>query len=110
MARVKQIVPIDVEFVEPSSPAEWREEGEILIIEIGTALLAVKKLCILSVANSAMSMAIHIELPSEAVSSSSKIPCYGLGLAFLKETPHQMPHYFLVDFHGAPLFYAESIN
>lgn len=87
MAQVKQIVPIDVESIKPSSPTKQMKEGEISTIEIDTALLAVRKLCILSVANRAMSLAILIELPSEATSSSSEIPRYGWVPLFLRK-PH----------------------
>lgn len=105
MACVKQVLPINIEFGEASSSIEQPEEWEILIIEIKTTLVAIKWLCILSVSDHAMSMEVFIDLPSKAASSSSNISRYGLGLAFLRETPLQMPYHFSIDLHGAPLFY-----
>lgn len=71
MARVKQITPIDIESMEPSSPTEQREEGDVPVVEIDTTLVVVKRLCILSVGNHAMSTTVLIEIPSEVASSSS---------------------------------------
>lgn len=94
----------------PSSPNKQREEGEIPTVETNTALIAAKKLCILSIVDRAMSMAIFHETNLEAASSSSETLRYGLGLAFLKEITHRLTHYFLVDLHNALLFYDEGID
>lgn len=109
MAKVKQIAPIDVVSAN-SSPSTNQEEGKVPIVESDIAILAVKKLCILSVANETMSKSIVIDVPSEASSSSSSSFTFGMGLAFLKETPLQLHCYFPVDLHGTPLFYREAID
>lgn len=80
------------------------------MVEMETALVAVKCPCVLSVSDNAMFMAIFVDLPSNGASSSSNLSHYGLGPAFLKETPSQMPHYFPIDLNGAPLFHSKAID
>lgn len=99
MANVKQIAPITIKFEEASSPTDQPEEGETPVVEMETALVTVKRLCVVSVSDNAMSMVIFINLPSDGASSNSNLSRYSLGLIFLKETPPQMPHYFPIDLH-----------
>lgn len=108
MTHVKQVIPIVIESEGASFPTNQQkeEEEEIPVVEMETALVAVKRLCILSVSDNAMSMAIFVDLHSDGASSNSNPYRYGLGPTFLKETPPQMPHYFLIAFHGAPLFHS----
>lgn len=87
MANMKQVTPNNIESGEASSPTKQLEEGGILIVETGTALVMVKQLCILSVSDHTISMEVFIELLSEAASLSSNISRYGLCPTFLKETP-----------------------
>lgn len=105
MTSVKQTSPIDVASAD-SSPSS-NKKREILVVESDTSILVIGKLFTLSVADSAMSMSIVVEAPFEASSSSSSSYTFGLVPSFLKETPPQMPCYFLVDLHGIPLFYRE---
>lgn len=110
MARVKQVAPIDVESTDLSTSIEQKGEEQISVVKTNTTLLTTKRLCILGVADRLMSMFILIPVDSEAFSSSVIAPSYDLSLVFLKETPLEMPHYFPIDLHGAPLFYDESIE
>lgn len=110
MARVKQVTLISVESKGASSPAKQSKEGEIPIVETKTALIEVRRLCILNVSENTMSIAVFIDLPLDGASSSSNFFRYGLGPAFFKETPPQMSHYFPIDLHGTPMFYSEAID
>lgn len=105
MAHVKQVAPISVEFEGASSLVIQLKEGEIPAVEMETALVVVRRLCTLSVSENAMSIAVFIDLPSDGASSSFNLSPYGLGPSFFKETPPQMPHYFPINLHGAPLLF-----
>lgn len=95
---MKQVTPINVESIEPSTFVEQREEeDQILVVEFNTAILPTNKLCILSVVDGTMLMSILLEMKSEASSSTTITLSYDLGLDFLKETPLKMPHYFLIE-------------
>lgn len=54
---------MNVEYEEASSPTKQLEEWEILVVEMKTALVAIKRLCVLSVSDNNMSMVVLLIFP-----------------------------------------------